>query len=284
MDRDILPDFEDEQASAAPEHDSTALPENAPFVLVIDDKHTTRDLFKRWLSREGFRVECASSGEEALRLARELHPAIATVDIRLGDTDGWTVLSTIKSDPNLADIRVIVVSVVDDKSKGYALGASDYLVKPVNRARLVGVVRRYCSGRESDPILLVEDDDASRSLVRQVLLGEGFTVVEATDGEEGLRCVSQRRPALILLDLMMPAMDGFSFLEELRKNEVNAWIPVVVITAKLLTAEDRRRLNGGVDKILEKGEFSSDRLLHEISMVIRKHLPHHRGYNERPHG
>ena len=238
----------------------------ASAVLVIDDEPAMRELLNHFLAREGFRVITAPGGKEGLRLARELHPDVITLDVMMPDLDGWAVLTTLKSDPDLADIPIIIVTIVDDKHMGYALGASDYLVKPIDRDRLVAVLRKYCRPHLSDSILIVEDDDTAREMMRRMLEREGWAVSEAENGRIGLERVAGSRPGLILLDLMMPEMDGFEFVDRLRKNEAWRAIPVVVVTAKDLTVEDRLRLNGYVQRIIQKGaeEGRRDELLREV--------------------
>ena len=168
-------------------------------------------------TREGFAVVTASGGQEGLRLARELHPAAITLDVMMPDLDGWTVLAAIKGDPELADIPVILVSIVDEKNRGYALGATDYMVKPVDRAKLSGVLRNIC-GAAGRQVLLVDDDDMMRRGMRQALEKDGWKVGEAENGRVALARLAEARPDVIMLDLMMPEMDGFEFLVEMRSR------------------------------------------------------------------
>jgi hypothetical protein len=241
---------------------------SAPTVLVIDDDPTVRDLMTRFLSKEGFRTVTASGGEEGLRLARELQPAAITLDVLMPGMDGWTVLSALKADPDLADIPVIMLTIVDDKNLGFALGASDYLTKPIDRDRLTAVLEKYRCADRAGSILVVEDDATTREMLRRMLEKEGWGVTEAGNGREALEWVAERRPAMILLDLLMPEMDGFEFIEALRKQDKWRSIPVVVITAKDLTEADRRRLSGYVEKILRKGAYSREELLAEVRELV----------------
>jgi signal transduction histidine kinase/DNA-binding response OmpR family regulator len=247
---------------------STLLPEGTSTVLVIDDDPTVRELLERFLSKEGFRVVSAPDGEAGLQLARQLHPMAITLDVLMPGMDGWAVLTALKGDPGLADIPVIILTIVDDKNLGYTLGASDYLTKPINWDRLLAILKKYRHQDATRPILIVEDEVASRELIRRVLDKEGFTVSEAENGRVALERVAERRPALIVLDLMMPEMDGFAFIEELRKRQEWRSIPIVVVTAKDLTAEDRQRLNGCVEKILQKGTYSREALLGELQHLV----------------
>jgi GAF domain-containing protein/CheY-like chemotaxis protein len=238
--------------------------EGVSTVLVIDDEEAVRDLMQRFLAKEGFRIVTASGGEEGLRLARELRPDAITLDVMMPGMDGWAVLSALKADAETADIPVVMLTIVDDKNLGYALGAADYLTKPIDRERLTAVLKKY---RRDLPILIVDDDAALRELLRRILEKEGYTVVEAENGRVGLERM-RLTPGLILLDLMMPEMDGFEFVAALRKHEAWREIPVVIITAKELTAEDRQRLNGYVEKILQKGAYTRDTLLREVRDLV----------------
>jgi len=168
----------------------------------------------------------------------------------------------------LTDIPVILLTIVDDKNLGYALGASDYLTKPVDRDRLIAMLNKYWREATSRPVLIVEDDAATREMLRRMLDKEGWTVTEAENGRIALERVAEHRPALILLDLMMPEMDGFRFVEELRRQEAWRSIPIVVITAKDLSEADRLRLNGYVERILQKGAYSREALFAEVRDLV----------------
>ena len=218
-----------------------------PLVLVVDDDATVRELVERHLKRAGFAVVTASGGKEGLQRIQELRPAAVTLDIMMPDLDGWTVLAAMKGDPALASIPVVLMSMVDQKNRGYALGAADYLVKPVDRTKLVETLTSIC-GSAAGRALLVDDDDLVRRVVRQVLQPLGWQVSEAANGEIAVEALTAKRPDVIILDLIMPKMDGFEFLDELRSRPDWHDIPVVVITAKDLTDKDRNRLNGGVDR------------------------------------
>jgi CheY-like chemotaxis protein/anti-sigma regulatory factor (Ser/Thr protein kinase) len=239
----------------------------AGTVLVIDDQPAVRDLMQRFLTKEGFRVATASSGEEGVRRARELRPDAITLDVMMPGMDGWAVLSTLKADPGVADIPVVMLTIVDDKNLGYALGAAEYLTKPIDRERLVTVLRKY---RRDLPVLVVDDDAGVRQLLRRMLEPDGYTVVEAENGRVALEELRRLTPSVVLLDLMMPEMDGFEFVAEFRAHESWRAIPVVVITAKDLTGEDRERLNGYVQKILQKGAHTREQLLAEVRDLVAR--------------
>jgi CheY-like chemotaxis protein len=183
--------------------------------------------------------------------------------------DGWAVLAALKSDPALADIPVVMLSVADEQRLGFALGASEYLTKPIERERLAAVLRKYGShGGAAGHVLVVEDDAGVRAVLRRALEGEGWSVSEAEHGRAALARMAQRVPNLVLLDLMMPEMNGFEFLEALRERAAWRGVPVVVITAKDLTDEERRRLNGDVERVVVK----RGRGLEELATVVREHV------------
>jgi signal transduction histidine kinase/CheY-like chemotaxis protein len=243
-------------------------PSSAPLVLVVDDERGTRELIARGLQREGFRVLSAATGEDALRLAREKRPDAISLDVLMPGMDGWTVLRSLKADPITSPIPVVMVSMLDDRDIGHALGAADYLTKPFDREKLVEVLRRFRQGSSPRPVLVVEDDPATRDVVRRTLEREGWIVFEADNGRSALEVLTQAAPDLIVLDLMMPQMDGFEFVAELRRTESGRRIPVVVVTAKEITAEDRARLNGHVRKIFRKGSFSREELTAELRRAL----------------
>jgi CheY-like chemotaxis protein len=210
----------------------------------------------------------ADSGDAGLKLAREIRPNVITLDVMMPKMDGWAVLHELKSDPALRDIPVIMVTIVDDKNLGYTLGAADYLTKPVDREHLSAILCRYRCPQPPCPVLLIEDDDTTREMMRTMLERDGWRVTEASNGEEGLLRVAEAEPNVILLDLMMPRMDGFEFIMELHRNEQWRSIPIVVITAKELTPEDRLMLNGSVQKVLLKGAYSREQLLGKLHELV----------------
>ncbi len=235
--------------------------------LVIDDDENACDLLARSLAKEGFRVVSAGSGEAGLRAAREHRPDVITLDVLMPGQDGWSVLRTLKGDPDVAQIPVVMISMVDGHDMGRVLGAADFLEKPVEKERLAAVLRRYRGSRSPAQALVVEDDPAAREVMRRTLEQDGWQVSEASNGREGLRELQRVVPDLILLDLMMPEMDGFAFVEALRANPAWAAVPVLVVTARELSPADRRRLEGQVRQVLQKGVLSRD----ELAREIRKH-------------
>jgi signal transduction histidine kinase/DNA-binding response OmpR family regulator len=239
-----------------------------PLVLVVDDEPATRELIVRGLEKEGFRPLAAASGEEALRLAREHKPDAISLDVVMPGMDGWTVLRALKADPLTAAIPVVMVSMLEDEDAGHALGASDYLTKPFDRQQLASALRRYRRDGAQRPVLVVEDDAATRDVIKRALERDGWAVSEAENGRRGLLSVARRVPDLIVLDLMMPEMDGFEFVAELRKSESGRRIPVVVVTAKDIGEDERRRLDGQVGRVLHKGSFSREELSSELRRAL----------------
>jgi len=237
-------------AAAPPKPAASA--EEKPLVLVIDDDPTVCGVTQRFLSREGFDVVVADGGKEGLRLARELHPHAITLDVVMPDLDGWTVLSALKGDPSLADIPVVLVTIIDEKQRGYALGAVEYLIKPVDRARLITLLRSLCR-RSSGRVLLVDDDPVIRRQLRLALEQDGWELDEVDNGRVALDRLNERPFDAVLLDLLMPEMNGFEFLVQMRANDEWRDIPVIVVTAKDLTEEDRRQLDQGAERVLQKG-------------------------------
>ena len=251
----------------------TESPAEATTVLVIDDEPSARDLIGRFLTKEGYRVETAANGPQGLERARAVKPAVITLDVLMPGMDGWAVLSALKADPDLAPIPVIVMTVVDDKSIGLALGAAAYLTKPIDWAQLSRVLADLRTKLTSQLILVVEDDPATIEMLERNLRKDGWAVMHAENGKVGLQRLKEQRPALILLDLMMPEMDGFEFLHELRKQKEWRDLPVVVLTAKELTPEDRLRLNGQVSRVLQKGACPLGELLREIQVLLGAREP-----------
>ncbi|WP_445245612.1 response regulator [Microcoleus sp. OTE_8_concoct_300] len=244
-------------------------------VLVVDDDPLSRDLIERALSRQGLHIEVADSGEQALRLAKKLRPDVITLDVIMPGMDGWTVLSALKADPELASIPVILLSFVGNKSLGFALGASDYLTKPVDGKRLAALLNKYrrdqdcvASNNLTGQILIVEDDVATRKILRRILEKQGWAVTEADSGRAALEKLEIARPHLILLDLMLPDMDGFELIGELRKSHSRDPIPIVAITGKDLTPGESQQLNGYVARVLQKGVYSCDTLLRDVRSIV----------------
>jgi DNA-binding response OmpR family regulator len=244
------------------------LPDEAPTVLVIDDDPTVHDLLQRFLAKEGFRTVATADGQEGLRLAKTLRPVVIILDVMMPGMDGWTVLVALKADASLMDIPVVMLTIVDDKNMGYALGAADYLVKPIDWSRMTAILQKYRCAQPPCPVLVVEDDDALRELLKRMLIKAGWVVSEAINGREALAHVQVSRPELILLDLMLPEIDGFAFLSTLRQHDAWRTIPVVVLTGKELTEQDRLQLHNNVTIILQKGAYRHQELLHAVRHAV----------------
>jgi CheY-like chemotaxis protein/nitrogen-specific signal transduction histidine kinase len=243
--------------------------EAANIILVIDDDPMVHSQMRRSFEKEGYRIVTATDGEEGLALARKLHPTLITLDILMPGMDGWTVLTELKADPEMANIPVFVISMVDNENKGYSLGASEYLTKPIDRTRIHILMKKY--KWDSGSVLVVEDDTSTRKRLCRMLEDYGLNVAEAENGQVALEKVKARTPGVIFLDLMMPVMDGFEFIENLRKTPDWRSIPIVVITSKELTHADRLRLNGGVEKLIEKKSLDQNDLFSEIHNILEEH-------------
>jgi CheY-like chemotaxis protein/anti-sigma regulatory factor (Ser/Thr protein kinase) len=244
------------------EHDPAPAPSTC--VLVIDDNAVQRDLMRRFLVKEGYCVRCAASGEEGLRLAKEMIPIAITLDVMMPEMDGWRVLKALQADDSLADVPVIMLTMVDDPERGLRYGATEYLTKPVNRRRLSRVLQRYSCASPPCPVLVVEDDAEIRASMRRMLEKNGCRVTEAENGATALAMIETDRPTLIFLDLLMEVMDGFAFVEQVRTHPEWRTIPIVVVTAHDLTSAERKRLNGNVETILLKSEQSKEEFLAQV--------------------
>jgi PAS domain S-box-containing protein len=248
---------------------------DAKTILVIDDDPVARELIRRHLEKEGFHVELAANGPEGLTIARGLQPDAITLDILMPGMDGWTVLSELKADETLADIPVVIVTMIEDKNRGFTLGATEYLLKPIDRRRLVSVLKRYLPDGSlpvdgsSYQIMVVEDDIDTREMLQRTLEKEGWQVVTAENGRVALDTMTASQPHLILLDLMMPEMDGFQFVTEIQQHEKWQKIPIIVVTAKDLDPTEIEILNGHVERVLQKGIEQDGNLLRQICGLVK---------------
>ncbi|MET3293217.1 UNVERIFIED_CONTAM: signal transduction histidine kinase/CheY-like chemotaxis protein [Brevibacillus sp. OAP136] len=263
-----LPTMEQDIHVLADTKETEMLIKGSSTLLVIDDDMAMLQLMKRYLGKEDWTVALAKNGHEGIRLAKELRPTVIALDVLMPGMDGWTVLTTLKNDPELAGIPVVMISMTDDKNLGYALGASEFLTKPVYRERLIAVLDKYVPERRDNSVLVIEDDVTTSQMMTKMLEKEGYRVTHACNGQIALDVVAESVPQLILLDLMMPEMDGFEFVTQLRKREEWRAIPIVVVTAKTITDEERQRLNGYVKNIVQKGNFERNALLQEIRQLI----------------
>ncbi len=243
--------------------------EHAALVLVVDDDPNARDLLAATVRREGYRVIESIDGESALALAREWRPDVVTLDVLMPRMDGWAVLTALKSDPELAEIPVIIVTVLEDRGIAVSLGAAEFLTKPVDRARLAATLRQHVYG--SGVVLVVDDEIESRRIASRHLDKLGWEVAEAEDGAGALLWLSQSpRPAMILLDLVMPGMNGFAFLEEIAKHAEWRDIPIVILTAMPLGAAERELLAGRTREVIAKGADDLAQVLRRILVRLPK--------------
>jgi PAS domain S-box-containing protein len=254
--------------------EQTHAQESGGLVLVIDDDSNVRDLISRTLQRDGFTVEVAEHGQQGLELARHIRPDIITLDVMMDGMDGWQVLNEIKSSSELADVPVIMLTMVDDKNKGFALGASEYLTKPVDRGTLMSLVQKYRANKGKTgsllpgKVLIVEDDETVRDVFERTLSRFGWDIRTAENGRVAIDRLAEVTPELIILDLMMPEMDGFQFLTEIKRVETWQSIPIIVVTAKDLTNEEQQFLHQQVQSVLEKQAHTREELVQEIRKLI----------------
>ena len=225
---------------------------------------------KKFLIKENYNVIQSTSGKDGLTLAKEHLPNLITLDVMMPEMDGWEVLTALQSDQKTKNIPVIMLTMANEPDLGYSLGATDYLTKPVDWNNLSKILQKHEVKAGEQSILIVEDDEITRDMLKKSLETNDFKVLSAINGKEGLSMVRKTKPALILLDLMMPEMDGFEFAEKLRENKDWLDIPVVVITAKDLTSGDHKRLKGNVEAIMQKGSYNKNDLLQEVSTRIKK--------------
>ena len=238
-------------------------------VLVIDDDPQVLDIIRHYLEKEGYLVLTALGGEKGLELAKSEHPIAITLDVVMPKMDGWEVLMRLKSDAELSNIPVIMLSFMDNYNMGYALGVTDYLTKPVDKERLLNLLQKFKTDKSQNRILVVEDNPSERELTMKILLRDGFVGIPAENGKVALDIMKETIPDLILLDLLMPEMDGFQFIEELRKHAALNQIPVVVMTSKDLTKQEYDYLEKSVHRVLQKGGLTSTEILQEVHHTLK---------------
>ena len=239
---------------------------DGPPVLVIDDDPAARQLLERALTRGGWGVVSAADGPTGIGICRELQPIAVTLDVLMPGMDGWQVLGALKEDPLTAQIPVILVSMVEDRKLGFTLGASDYLVKPVSKDVLLAAIEPYRKSRGR--VLVVEDDDAFRLLLVRTLERAGWSVEHVCNGAEGVLALETTAPDVVIVDLMMPVMDGFELLATMRSDLRWEAIPAVVVTARELSVDERARLNLHASEVLRKAATDCDRLLTRVIQAV----------------
>jgi signal transduction histidine kinase/CheY-like chemotaxis protein len=228
-----------------------------PTVVVVEDDRRSFDLLRVYLEAAGARVVRARDGKEGLDTVRRLSPAGVVLDILLPGVDGWEVLAQLKADRGTAAIPVIVVSMLDERGRGFALGAAEYLVKPVGKEQLLAALYRAAAlPEQKHTVVAIDDDPLAIELVKACLEPEGWTVLGAATGQEGLALIREQQPSAVLLDLLMPGMDGFEVVEALRADPETKSVPVVILTSKSMTPQDKERLQGRITYVARKTEFN----------------------------
>jgi CheY-like chemotaxis protein len=245
--------------------------DNEPLVLLIDDDPETIDLFRRQLGKRGFAVLSATTGARGIELASSAHPDAIVLDVKMPGMTGWEVLSQLKLDAVTAAIPVVMLTVLHQKELGQTLGAADYLIKPIDPTRLVETLRRHTQSATAR-VLVVEDDEPTRELIRRTLEHRGNQVDEAGNGAIALERLEIDRPDVIVLDLMMPVMDGFTFLHTLRADPRFSQLPVIVATARNLDEAERRDLAHTAQQVIEKSAHTRQELIGVIGDQIRSLL------------
>jgi CheY-like chemotaxis protein/anti-sigma regulatory factor (Ser/Thr protein kinase) len=235
--------------------------------LIIDDDPVVFELATRFLQPEGFRTLHATTGDQAIALALQERPDVITLDVMMPGMDGWTVLGQLKSDPRLANIPVVMMTILAERQRGLALGAADYITKPIDRANLIHVLRRHSIDQRH--LLIIEDDADSRELLQRTLEADGWLVQTAADGVEGLERLRLDQPQIVLLDLMMPRLDGFEVLAHMDRDELLRKIPVIVLTARDLTQQENAWLRHHSARVLQKGDVALDTLLEQVRDAVK---------------
>jgi CheY-like chemotaxis protein len=245
-------------------------PSDRPLVLVVEDDDHIATVLRTYLENDGYRVELARDGQEAVVSAREMRPFAITLDISLPKLDGWSVLNALKREPITADIPVIVVSIVDNRDFGLVLGATEYLVKPIDHERLRTLLHGLDGVRPhgDGTVLVVDDDPAVRDVISSVLVDDGWRVETAEDGAAALQAIERERPTAMVLDLMMPRIDGFEVLQAVRGQPSTRDLPIVILTAKDLTDEDRQRLARNAERVILKQALRIEDLRDEVRSLL----------------
>ncbi len=245
--------------------------QNAKTILIIDDDPTVSELMKRQLTKDSYNVVIANNGREGIELARKIKPDLITLDILMPEMDGWSVLRTLKADPEVSKIPVVMASILDEKNKGFSLGASDFVSKPIEKDRLINSIQTLIGRSENLKICIVEDDDNLRFTIKEILEKQGNTVIEALNGKDALSILKKDKdlPDIILLDLMMPIMNGFEFLNEIKGTKIKS-IPILVLTGADLDDNDKIFLKSETEKVIQKTDDTPLSIAEEINKVIKR--------------
>jgi CheY-like chemotaxis protein len=245
------------------------------IVVVVEDDALVRKMLKEELSQLGYAVAVAADGEEGLKLAYKLRPDVILIDVQMPNQEGWQLLATLKVNPLLSHSHLIMISMEENDEKWYVMGATDCLTKPVKREKLVSNLEKYhLSDYSQKLVMLVDDEDFLRQAMAAMLEVEGWRVVQAENGQVALEHLTNKKPSLILLDLNMPVMDGFEFLEKLQENQLWRAIPVIVLTAKQLNSEEQAHLNSYVQSIFQKESYDKSELVLQVHNIITKASEH----------
>jgi CheY-like chemotaxis protein len=254
-------------------------------LLAVDDDPGVITLYKRYLEKRGYQVIGVTDSRQAVEQAKRLKPDVVTVDILMPNKDGWSVIQELRQAPETKDIPVVVCSIISEQGKGFSLGAADYLVKPITEDELQVALKRL-DGRKEASVLIIDDTAEDIRLIRRILEAPhapgdrhpSYLIRAAPNGALGIEAVRQNPPNLIILDLMMPEVDGFAVLESLKADVSTRHIPIVVVTAKALTEADHQRLNGNIEALLSKGLFTEQELMENVAAALSKalELKHHR--------
>ncbi|MBW2570022.1 MAG: response regulator, partial [Deltaproteobacteria bacterium] len=247
-----------------------ALDLSKKLVLTIDDEVEAQEILKVYLKTEGYEVIQAYNAMETMELARKYHPFAITLDIIMPGKDGWDILHELKKDSQTKDIPVICISILDNREMGLFLGAFEYLVKPITKEQLMKELHRLEKRFRIYDILIVDDKPQAVEFLAQYLSGEtnNYRVAKAYGGKEGLGSVKEKRPDLIILDLMMPEVDGFEVIRHLKKSDETKDIPIIIVSAKKLTQEEVGYLNRNIEKIIRKGDFGKQELFKDIKKAL----------------
>jgi CheY-like chemotaxis protein len=270
----------------APAPEAPPVKAGTRMLLAVDDDPGVITLYKRYLEKQGYQVVGVTDGRQAVEEATRLKPDVITVDILMPNKDGWSVIQELRQNEQTRTIPVVVCSIISDQGKGFSLGAADYLVKPISEDDLLSAIERLAEqGHGVVPnaqtrVLVVDDTPDDIRLIRRILqapIGTGgkprYIVEEASNGAAGVTAAfGESPPDLIILDLMMPELDGFGVIEALKSNTKTREIPIVVVTAKVLTEEDHSRLNGHIEALLSKGLFGEQELMDQVAVALTKAL------------
>jgi CheY-like chemotaxis protein len=241
-----------------------------PLILIVDDEPSARELLASYLHSQ-YRIAMAESGKEAIQRVHELRPDAITLDILMDNGDGFETLVALRKDPETAELPVIILSVNDQKQVGFALGASEYLVKPISRSALLEAMRKHVppEGDDDSVILLVDDDPKTLELLEEILRSVGYETQSVQSGVRALEVLSSKLVGAVLLDLLMPGMDGFEVIRHIRQEEVLRALPIFVLTAKTLTSQERDLLRDQTQGLLQKNGDWQKQLVSEINRVLQ---------------